>query len=361
MKKILLLAGILAASLVTGCGGSNVVKTTEMPQLDTNLYVGMVTDSGSIDDRSFNQGTWEGVSSAVRNAKYIQPSGTTTADYVTAISNLYDGGYRFIVTPGYTFEGAVYEAQQKYQDANFLLIDGLPTSANGDSFIGENTTCVSFAEQEASFLAGVAAAVELKEGNFAFLGGVEVPAVQKLNWGFQQGIAYANEHLDTNIKIQKEHVIYQGSFTDMAAGQQIASQLYDKGVKVIMTAAGGTGVGAVTEAKARALKGEDVWTIGVDVDQYNEGIYKEGQSVMLTSAMKYLDRAAYNTIKDFTEGAFNGGQSLVFTAANDGVGIPSENPNLSDETMAIVETVKAKIKSGEIVVADNNDLGNLIK
>ena len=359
------LAGIVATSLFVGCGQrtTNEHSTSKFETLESDVQVGMVTDSGSIDDRSFNQGTWEGVVGAVTEAhsKYIQPKNTTESDFLIAISNLYDAGYQFIVTPGYAFESAIYEAQTRYPDAHFLLLDGLPRNQAGESYIANNTTCISFAEQEASFLAGVAAAVEIKEGDFAFLGGMEVPAVQKLNWGFQQGITYANEHLGTHINLSADNVIYQGTFTDMAAGQQIASQLLDKGVDVILVAAGTTGVGAITEVKARASQGEAVWTIGVDVDQYQEGVYAEGKSVMLTSAMKYLDQATYTTIKAFTEGEFNGGASEVFSIANNGVGIPAENPNLSDETMKVVEDVKAKISAGEIVVAENNDNNTLIK
>lgn len=361
----LVISGIMVTSLLVGCGqGASTTKeetSSKFEKLESDLHVGMVTDSGSIDDRSFNQGTWEGISGAVENSRYIQPKGNAEADYITAISNLYDAGYHFIVTPGFTFESAIYEAQTRYPDANFLLLDGVPRSQTGETYIADNTTCISFAEHEAGFLAGVAAAVEIQEGDFAFLGGIEVPAVQKLNWGFQQGVAYANENLGTQIHLGEENIIYQGTFTDMAAGQQIASQLLDRGVDVIFVAAGTTGVGAITEVKSRASKGDKVWTIGVDVDQYEEGIYAEGKSVMLTSAMKYLDQATYSTIKDFTEGKFEGGESMVFSVANDGVGIPVENPNLSEDTMKTVEAIKARIAAGEIVVVGNNDQGKLIK
>lgn len=363
MKKSFLkvfLSGMMVTSLVVGCGQSNTINesaSSKFERLDFDLNVGMVTDSGSIDDRSFNQGTWEGVAAAVKNARYIQPKQTSEADFLTAISNLYDAGYSFIVTPGFTFEGAIYEAQTRYPDAQFLLIDGIPTNKEGQSYIAENTTCISFAEHEAGFLAGVAAAVELQEGDFAFLGGMEVPAVQKLNWGFQQGVVYANENLGTQIHLKEENIIYQGTFTDMAAGQQIASQFLDRGVDVIFVAAGTTGVGAITEVKSRAAKGEAVWTIGVDVDQYEEGIYAEGKSVMLTSAMKYLDQAAYTTIKEFTEGKFNGGKSRVFSVENNGVGIPAENPNLSEATMQTVEQVRTLIAEGKIVVDGTNSQG----
>src|SRR5690606_14182988 len=189
--------------------------------------------------------------------------------------------------------------------------------------------------------------------------GMEIPAVQKFNWGFQQGVKYANENLGTKMVIRPENVIYQGSFDNVAAGQQLAAQMYDRGVKAIFAAAGGVGIGAINEAKARVKAGEEVWIIGVDVDQYAEGIYDGEKSVILTSAMKQIKKATFDMIKAETEGQFPGGEILVFDATNDGVGIPEENPNLSAEVERQVAEVYAKLKSGEIVVADVQ--GDLIR
>ena len=371
MKKKFLavaLCGLMTMGLFTGCGSTNSESasssTSKFEMLDTDLKVGMVTDAGTIDDRSFNQGAWEGITGTVKNNKYLKPSGTTEADYLTEITNLYDGGFKFIVTPGFKFETAIFKAQDNYTDAKFVILDGSPNDGNGNYNVGSNTVAISFAEHESGFLAGVAAAAELKEANFGFIGGMEIPSVQKFNWGFQQGVAYANQNLGTNITLTEENIVYQGSFDDKAGGQQIAAQMYDRGVNVIFTAAGGTGIGAITEAKTRAQNGEEnIWVIGVDTDQYNDGVYdtENNKSIILTSAMKYIDQATHDMIVDETKGEFKGGQSLVFAVANDGVGIPSENPNLSAETTTQVQDVYAKIKSGEITVADNNDAGSLIK
>ena len=246
----------------------------------------------------------------------------------------------------------------------FVLLDGAPNDGQGNYKVGENSVAISFAEHESGFLAGIAAAVEMKESNFGFIGGMEIPAVQRFNWGFQQGVNYANENLGTNITLDEANIVYQGSFDDKAAGQQIAAQMYDKGVNVIFTAAGGTGFGAITEAKQRATNGDtNAWVIGVDVDQYNDGLYDEAnnKSVILTSAMKYIDQATHDMIAAEANGTFPGGESLVFDVANDGVGIPAENPNLSEETINTVNDVYSKIKSGEVTVADNNDNGAFIK
>ncbi|MDC7247767.1 MAG: BMP family ABC transporter substrate-binding protein, partial [Sphaerochaetaceae bacterium] len=150
---------------------------------------------------------------------------------------------------------------------------------------------------------------------------------------------------------------YQGSFDNVAAGQQIAASMFDKGVDVIFAAAGGVGVGAINEAKARAKAGQDVWIIGVDVDQYPEGLYTDGKSIILTSAMKYLDRASYDMIKHELAGTFPGGTTLRLNATNDGIGIPVENPNLDADVEAKVAEMYQMLKDGSITVADTQISG----
>ena len=373
-KKFLAIAlcGLLSMSFLAGCSSSNnqnspnnasAESTSKFQMLDTDLRVGMVTDSGTIDDRSFNQSAWEGIKDTVKNSKYLRPSGVTDADYLESINNLYDADYKFIVAPGYKFERAIGVSQEKYPDAKFVILDGAPTDANGNIVVGENSVAIYYAEQESGFLAGVAAAVQMQESEFGFIGGMELPSVQRFNWGFQQGVAYANKNLGTKISIKEENVIYQGSFTDKAGGQQIAAQMYDRGVKVIFVAAGGTGIGAITEAKSRAVNGDtSVYVIGVDVDQYNDGVYDQtsNASVILTSAMKYVDQSTYDMIQSEVNGEFPGGQTLTFSVKNDGVGLPAENPNLNENAINTVNEVYAKIKSGDIQVADSND-GSLIK
>lgn len=355
-KKSFLVVMILSLiSMLAACAGGNGEAE--------GFKVGMVTDAGTIDDKSFNQGTWEGIVRAKEElevqTKYLKPNGTTEADYLKEIGNLYDAGYKFIVTPGYKFETAIFQAQDKYEDAKFVLIDGAPHAGDYNPTVKDNTVSIFFAEHESGFLAGVATALELKEGEVGFIGGMEIPAVQKFNWGFQQGIQYANDNIGTNIILKAENVIYQGSFNDTAAGGQIAAQMYDRGVDAIFTAAGGVGVGAINEAKTRAKAGDKVWIVGVDVDQYADGIYDGEKSVILTSAMKRLEQATFDMIKQEQDGNFPGGQTLTFDTKNKGVGIPEENPNLSEETMSKTDEILQKIKSDEIKVSAEQ--GNLLK
>ena len=327
------------------------------------LKVGMVTDAGTIDDKSFNQGAWEGILKAEAELgvkiKYLKPGGTTEADYLKEMGNLYDAGYRFIITPGFKFETSVYKAQSKYPKGKFVLLDGAPHKGDYVPEVGENTVSIFFTEHEAGFMAGFAAALQLQKASVGFIGGMEIPPVQKFNWGFQQGVAYANRYYGTEIVMNPENVLYQGTFSDVAAGQQIAASMYDRGVKAIFAAAGGVGVGVINEAKTRAAAGREAWVIGVDVDQYDDGIYKGGNSVILTSAMKKIDHAAFDMIRAELDGTFPGGQTLVFNAANLGVGIPETNPNLNEDVRNTASDIFAKIQVGDIQVSAEQ--GDLIK
>ncbi|MGE5583716.1 MAG: BMP family lipoprotein [Bacillota bacterium] len=352
MKKYyLLLVAVLMVLIslsVAGAGG---------------LKVGMVTDSGTIDDKSFNQGTWEGVVRAGKElkleTKYLKPSGTTEADYLKEIGNLCDAGFTMVVCPGFKFETAIFQAQDKYKDVKFVIIDGTPHAGDYKPVVKKNTVSIFYAEHESGFLGGLAAALQLKNGEMGFIGGMEIPAVQKYNWGFQQGVQYANEKFGTKITIKPENVVYQGSFDNVAAGQQLAAQMFDRGVKAIFCAAGGVGIGGINEAKARAKAGKEAWIIGVDVDQYAEGIYDGKKSIILTSAMKRIDQSAYDMVKAAKNNKFPGGQTLIFNAKNNGVGIPAKNPNLRSDVQTQVAVVFKKLQSGEIKVSDQR--GNLIK
>ena len=350
-KKVMAL--VLSALMVTGlvgCGSDNNASKSE----EGKLKVGMVTDTGTIDDKSFNQGTWEGIKEAEKSfgleTTFMQPNGESESSYLTEIQNLYDSGYKFIVTPGYKFETAIYKAQSQYEDAKFVLIDGEPNDGNDNYLVADNTVAVYFAEEQSGFIAGVASAVQLQDGDFGFIGGMEIPSVKKFNYGFQQGVAYANEHYGTNVSLKAENIVYSGSFSDTALGQQLSAQMYDNGVKAIFTAAAGVNIGVITEAKTRGANGQEAWVIGVDSDQYDDGIYEGNKSVVLTSAIKKIDEAAYQIIEDEINGEFPGGQVLRFDAKNDAVGIPSENPNLSDDTIAKVNEVIDAIKADKIEV-----------
>lgn len=347
------IAILLTLTTLTGFVGCS---NDSIQDKDSKVYkAGLVTSFGNVTDKGFNQDTWEGLVDAESKygiyVSYLKPVAEETQDYMDEIDNLYNAGYRTFVLPGFQLSNAAYHAQAKYEDAKFILLDTSATDDDGNEVLGKNSISVNFAEQEAGYLVGIAAALELKEANVGFVGGIEVPTSQRFSWGFQQAIQYANENLGTNITMEKENFVYAGSFADIPAGTKIANDMYDRGVDLIFAAAGGTGVGVFDEAVRRKQKGEDVWVIGVDTDQYDLGIYEEGKSVVLTSAVKKLSKAAVDLIEDDLNGEFKGGESLIFSVKEDCVGIPKENPNLSKETIDAVNKVLEDIKNGKIVVS----------
>lgn len=345
MKKLLSLfaTGLMLAAVLTGCAGAK-------------LKVGLVTDSGSIDDGGFNQSAWAGVLKAEEESlvkkNYIKPTGASKEELQKAIDDLYEKGYRFFILPGAVFENVAAYTQDKYQDAQFLLLDGQPVKDDGQSVINENTVSVQFASQEAGFAAAVAAAVQMKQGNIGFVGDIQKDSDAALYYaGFRQGVEYANTTYQTAVAMTDDCVTYTGSKDDIAMGQKLAAQLYDKGCVAVFAAAGKGNIGVITEAKLRLTAGETPWVIGSGWDQYADGTYEEGKSVILTSAVKKMDVAVYEEIKAASEDQFAGGTTVMFQAANDGIGLPEANPNLSDEALAAAQDALAKIKTGEITVS----------
>lgn len=151
-----------------------------------------------------------------------------------------------------------------------------------------NTAAIDYAAQESGFVAGFACALQLKEGEFGALFGQEIPPTKLFKTGFQQGVIYANENFGTNIRMKEENFVWSGSFSDAALGQQITAQLFNSGCNLVYCACGTTALGGFNEAKVRAEKGEEVWVVGCDVDQYEDGLLEDGRSVTLTSTMKNL-------------------------------------------------------------------------
>jgi basic membrane protein A len=334
MKKFLLvLAAVLLTFTLAACGEK---------EEEVTFQVGLVTDVGGIDDKSFNQGTWEGLVKFAEdydlpedNYRYLQSS--SDADYLPNISAFSDEELDLIIMPGFLFEDSLTEAAATYPDQNYLIIDMV--------VVADNVVSAVFAENEGSFLVGVAAALAAQaagEDTVGFIGGMDFDLIQKFEAGFEAGVWAVDPTMTVLVD-------YAGSFTDSQIGQTLAAKQYDDGAYVIFHAAGGTGNGLIKEAKDRRAAGEDVWAIGVDKDQYEDGIYEGTMSAVLTSMMKRVDVAAYNVSKDTFEGNFPGGDILVFDLTNDGVGIPENNPNLTDAQVAEIATYKAGLIDGTYV------------
>lgn len=311
---------------------------------DRTFVAGLVTDTGGIDDQSFNQGTWEGlelfVNSVNGTSDYLQSE--ADADYIPNLSSYADDNIDLILAPGFLFEEAMGQVADNYPEQNFLIIDSVVER--------DNVASAVFAEHEGSFLVGVAAglkAQEAGENTVGFIGGIDFPLIQRFEAGFEAGVHAVNPDIEVLVS-------YVGAFDDVPGGRAEASIMYDDGAYIIFHAAGGTGNGLINEARERRSEGQDVWAIGVDRDQYEDGIYdrEEGKSAILTSMMKRVDVAAHDVAKMTYEGNFPGGQILVFDLENGGVSLPEENPNLSDEILEEVEEYVQKILSGEIEVSE---------
>ena len=334
MKKRILacMLSLVVAGSMIGCSSTG--EETSKNQ----IRVGMVTDAGDIDDKSFNQGTWEGVEKAEEELgveiNYLKPAGETEAEYNIEIGNLYDAGYNLVICPGFKFETSIYSMQEKYQDAKFVIIDGSPNDGQGNSLVAENTVSIFFAEHEAGFLSGLAAALQLKEAELGFIGGMDIPVIDTFKYGYMAGVKKAN----SNVQIQDQ---FANSFTDQAKGKAIANQMYGQGADIIFIAGGDVGTGAIEAAKEK-----NKYAIGVDRDQSDLA-----PKNVLTSAIKRVDVGVYETVKDLLDGKFEGGTVTVYGLDQDAVGIAPTTKNLvPQDILDYVNQEIEKLKKGDIKV-----------
>lgn len=348
-KFKLLLATLAAGLIITGCSSKTPSSKTEQ------LKIGIVTDEGGAKDKSFNQSNVEAVEAWIKSngGELKQPIETKSHDKI--VPNLENAAKvsDVISIAGFYFEKELPSVADKFKDKKFIVVDALVDKPNVQS--------IAFKEQEAGYLAGYTAALESKAGKLGFLGGSKVPAVEKFGYGFIEGAKAANP----NVEIFYQ---YTGSFTDAAKGKTVAATMYDQGADIIFHAAGGVGAGAIKEAQERAQnsisKGEDIkhWVVGVDRDQYAEGLFKatdkDGKevekSVILTSAVKRIDVAVKTALDEIKAGQFKGGAANAkkLSIKDNGVGLPENNPNLSQETLSKLEKVKEDLKSGAVVAPE---------
>ncbi len=342
MKKLLVL--VVAVAIVLSLSACS-KKTYE---------IALITDVGTVTDKSFNQGAWEGVLQYVEEFdvthKYYQPSDQNTDEYVKMINLAVEDGAKIIVTPGFFFENAIWLVQGEHPDVMFIILDGSPHNVadwdTGDTVDGgdwdftqeSNVLSIMYAENESGFLAGYAA---VKDGytDLGFMGGKAVPAVVKFGYGFVQGANYAAEEMsltnsDITIKFN-----FLGGFGPDAQFQAKAATWYDDGTEVIFAAAGGAGGSVMKAAEQEGGK-----LIGVDVDQSGES------DTVITSALKNLGPSVYESIKMFYEGTFPGGTQAVYDAANLGVALPEDYSNFTTFTVSHYDAVLAKIVNETIVV-----------
>jgi basic membrane protein A len=316
MKRFYLL--FVLALLAFGLFACNPEEGTPTPEDPTNFKIAMITDVGDIDDKSFNQGTWEGiVEFATANGKthnYYKPAAMSTADYVDAIELAINDGARIVVTPGFLFEEAIFLVQDEYPNVYFILIDGTPHNADYSEFkTASNTLSILFKEHESGFLAGYSV---VKDGKtqLGFLGGMAVPAVVRFGVGFVAGAYYAAaEQGLTNFSFPAAYYDYLGSFAPSDETKTKAASWYNSGIQVIHAAAGGAGNSVMLAAQELTNK----WVVGVDIDQSNQS------ARVITSALKGLGVAVQSALTDIYASEFVGGYSLSLGAAENAVGIPT--------------------------------------
>ena len=314
-----------------------VEEATEEPEQST-YEIAMITDIGDIDDKSFNQGTWEGIKDyAEANGithKYYKPTEKTTDAYVAAIDLAVQGGAKIIVTPGYLFEPAVFQAQDLYPEISFVILDGSPQDGTYTEFrIENNVYSIFYAEQQSGFMAGYAA---VKDGytKLGFMGGIAVPAVVRFGYGFIAGVDYAAEEMGIDgIEIK---YAYAGNFDATPENQALAASWYGSGTEVIFAAGGKVGNSVMAAAEAAGGK-----VIGVDVDQSAES------ETVITSAKKELGITVQQALADFYAGSFKGGVSETLDITVDAVGLPIENSRFNTFTDAEYEALYNMLKSDE--------------
>ncbi len=320
------------------------LQNAPAPVDKVELNIAMITDSGTIDDESFNQGTWEGiVQYADENghiAQYYKPTEVSDTAYLAAIQLAVLDGADVVVTPGFLFESSIYEAQFLFPSVYFILIDGVPHTPDWQTFnTSLNTLSILFNEHESGFLAGYAA---VKDGytHLGYIGGMAVPAVVKFGVGYVAGAYYAANELGIDITLGDDDYHYLGSFAPSDTNKAFAKGWFTAGTEIIFSAAGGAG-GSVMAA---AEEVDGAATIGVDVDQYYLS------DTVITSALKGLGVAVMAALADIEAGTFVGGQTISLGAAENGVGLPMENSVFSTFTDADYADILADLVDGTVVV-----------
>ncbi len=335
MKKLLLFA--VAAFAVFAFGN------TEVKAADETFRIAMITDAGTIDDGSFNQGTWEGIMEFADendiSYKYYKPSEVSDDAYLATIGLAIDGGAEVVVTPGFLFETSVYAAQDLYPTVKFILIDGTPHDAAYENFkTGDNTVSILFNEHESGFLAGYAA---VKEGytKLGFTGGMAVPAVVKFGVGFVAGAYYAADEMDVEIELGDDTYTYFGEFGPKDEFKNLASGWYVSGTEVIFSAAGGAGSSVMA-----AAADNDAMMIGVDIDQAADS------DTVLTSAMKQLGVAVQEGLQNWLDDEFPGGTTITMSAVNEGVALPMETSRFENFSQSDYYVIFSKLQRSDIEV-----------
>lgn len=349
MKKSII--AVLVALTVLAFIGCNAKKAA--PQASTEkapVTVRLLTDATGIDDKSFNAAAWRGIlefygdtweNQSQKGKAYDVVTAQTQDLYIPNLKQASDEKYDLIVVTGFTWSDALGEVAPKYPEQKYMIVDV-------DWVDAPNVMQVTFSEHEGSYLVGVAAALKakadgIKNPKFGFIGGIPGPVITKFEVGYVQGI----KSVLPDAQIVDYYANDWGK-PELAKAQ--AKNWYDSGVYAIFSAAGGTGNGTIAQAKEYRSQGKNVWAIGVDSDQYDDGLYAEGKSAVLTSMLKRVETATKVGLEAVKNGTFKGSVVVLDTKAG-GVGFSTRNPELGADIVSQVESVRSKIVAGEIKVA----------
>lgn len=333
-----------SALLLAACGNNNSSDTQDAggeSESGDQFKIAMITDTGGVDDRSFNQSAWEGMNEWAEEHGFGEDSinyyqSNVESEYVTNMNQAVTDGWDIIYGIGFLLENPIETVAEQNPDQNFGIVDGtvdLP-----------NVVSLNFKDHEASFLAGVAAAMTTQKDHVGFIGGVTGPIIDRFQTGFEAGVKHVNPDITVDIQ-------YAESFADSGIGQQIASAMFQNGADVIFHAAGAVGNGVFSEARNRMEAGseDDLWVIGVDRDQEAEGKY-DGGNLTLASTLKLVGQAVKDASNEAMKGSFQGGENILLGLADGGVDLT--RGHMSEEAWEKVQEAKEQIISGEIEVPE---------
>ena len=353
MKRFLSILLVLTLALsLAACGGQAPNTPSSTPETsgpetsapaESGNELALITDIGTIDDKSFNQGAWEGLTQYATEKnithKYYQPTEKTDDAYLSAIDLAIKGGAKVVVTPGFLFEPAIFKAQDLYPDVNFVLLDGSPNNGVWDNTreerIEKNVYSIFYAEEQAGFLAGYAA---VKDGykKLGFMGGMAVPAVVRFGYGFVQGADYAAKEMGYKAGDVEVKYTYVGNFDATPENQTLAASWYQAGTELIFACGGAVGNSVMSAAEASNGK-----VIGVDVDQSAES------ATVITSSMKMLGKSVYDALAAYYAGSFPGGQIVSLDVTVGGVGLPMETSKFNNFKQADYDAIYSKLVNDE--------------
>ena len=324
-------------TVVAACGddeessssGGGAAATSEP---EKKIKIGMVTDIGGLDDRSFNQSAYEGLKRAESDlgAEIRAVTSKSNADYVPNLTTLARQQYDLVIGVGFLMGEAVEKVANAFPQTNFAIID-FPVSLMKSK--PKNVSGLLFKENEAGYLVGSMAGLYVKDkgGDQAIsaVGGQQVPAVDAYIAGYQAGAKAANPDVKTDFA-------YSQDFVAQAKCKEIALNQIAEGSQVVFAVAGGCGLGALDAAKEKGMQG-----IGVDADQAYLGDH------IMTSAIKKVDEAAFTAAKEVQDGSWKPGTDMVFDAKSGGVGFGKTN-SVGAKYKDQVDKQLEKIASGEI-------------